>query len=232
MRIETFSIEGPVLFTPKKHGDARGFFAETFRAKDFEAAAGMKANFVQDNLSVSTEIGTLRGLHYQAPPHAQGKLVSCQKGRIMDVIIDDGPQGEELLTDPDVRFSNPNPEAFRDASSYRSQARLERNFGDKTLALTPYIRHVDLRFLRHFVPGQALEENSHWSVGVQSALYTQDWNIGLDAEYTEGRLFEFQDNPTAFSFTQGLHYDYEVESLVGAVYAQKDFYLGLSLIHI
>ena len=140
--------------------------------------------------------------------------------------IDDGPQGEELLTDPDVRFSNPNPEAFRDASSYRSQARLERNFGDKTLALTPYIRHVDLRFLRHFVPGQALEENSHWSVGVQSALYTQDWNIGLDAEYTEGRLFEFQDNPTAFSFTQGLHYDYEVESLVGAVYAQKDFYLG------
>ena len=88
MRIETFSIEGPVLFTPKKHGDARGFFAETFRAKDFEAAAGMKANFVQDNLSVSNEIGTLRGLHYQAPPHAQGKLVSCQKGRIMDVIID------------------------------------------------------------------------------------------------------------------------------------------------
>jgi len=88
MRVETFAIEGPVLFTPKQHGDKRGFFAETFRAKDFEEAAGLKANFVQDNLSVSTEIGTLRGLHYQAPPHAQGKLISCQKGRIMDVIID------------------------------------------------------------------------------------------------------------------------------------------------
>lgn len=88
MKIETFSIKGPVLFTPKQHGDKRGFFAETFRAKDFETATGVKANFVQDNLSVSTEIGTLRGLHYQAPPHAQGKLVSCQRGRIMDVIID------------------------------------------------------------------------------------------------------------------------------------------------
>ena len=88
MKFETFSIQGPVLFTPKKHGDIRGFFAETFRAKDFEAATGVKANFVQDNISVSSEIGTLRGLHYQSPPQAQGKLVSCQKGRIMDVIID------------------------------------------------------------------------------------------------------------------------------------------------
>jgi len=140
--------------------------------------------------------------------------------------IDDGAQGEELLRDPDVRFSNPNPEAFRDGKSYRSQARLERSLGDKTLALTPYARRVELRFLRHFVPGQALEKNSHSSVGLQSALFTQDWNIGLDVEYTKGKLFEFQENETVFSFTQGLHYDYEVESFVGAAYAQKDFHLG------
>ena len=88
MKTETFSIKGPVLFTPEQHGDKRGFFAETFRAKDFEEATGTAANFLQDNLSVSTQVGTLRGLHFQAPPHAQGKLVSCQKGRIMDVIID------------------------------------------------------------------------------------------------------------------------------------------------
>jgi len=112
------------------------------------------------------------------------------------------------------------------AKSYRSQARLERDLGDKTLALTPYVRRVELRFLRHFVPGQALEKNSHTSVGLQSALFTQDWNIGLDVEYTKGKLFEFQDNETVFSFTQGLHYDYEVDSFVGAAYAQKDFYLG------
>ena len=88
MKIDTFSIPGPVLFTPKKHGDARGFFAEIFRARDFETATGRKADFVQDNLSVSRQIGTLRGLHYQAPPDAQGKLVSCQHGSIMDVIVD------------------------------------------------------------------------------------------------------------------------------------------------
>jgi len=88
MKIETFSIPGPVLFTPKQHADGRGFFAETFQANIFEKATGSKAIFVQDNLSVSTDKDTVRGLHYQAPPHAQGKLVSCQRGKIMDVIVD------------------------------------------------------------------------------------------------------------------------------------------------
>ncbi len=88
MKHETFSIQGPVLFTPTQHGDERGFFAEVFKTKDFERATATASHFVQDNLSVSSEIGTLRGLHYQAPPHAQGKLVSCQKGRITDVIVD------------------------------------------------------------------------------------------------------------------------------------------------
>lgn len=88
MKIETFSIEGPVLFTPKKHMDGRGYFAETFKANTFEEATKTSANFVQDNLSVSTQIGTIRGLHFQAPPHAQGKLVSCQRGHIVDVIVD------------------------------------------------------------------------------------------------------------------------------------------------
>ena len=76
------------------------------------------------------------------------------------------------------------------------------------------------------MPGQALEKNSHSSLGLQSALFSDDWNIGADIEYTKGKLFEFQDNETVFSFTQGLHYDYEVESFVGAAYGQKNFWLG------
>ncbi|MDB2438498.1 dTDP-4-dehydrorhamnose 3,5-epimerase [Hellea sp.] len=88
METKTFSIDGPVLFTPKKFRDGRGFFAEIFKASAFEAAVGSAHNFVQDNLSVSEKTGTLRGLHYQAPPHAQGKLVSCQRGQITDVIVD------------------------------------------------------------------------------------------------------------------------------------------------
>ena len=88
MKSETFSIAGPVLFTPKLFPDSRGFFAETFKMNSFEAATGLRGAFVQDNLSVSAQAGTVRGLHFQAPPHAQGKLVSCQRGCIVDVIVD------------------------------------------------------------------------------------------------------------------------------------------------
>ena len=88
MDTKTYSIDGPALFTPKKFRDDRGFFAEIFKASAFEAAIGGELNFVQDNLSVSAKAKTLRGLHYQAPPHAQGKLVSCQRGQIIDVVVD------------------------------------------------------------------------------------------------------------------------------------------------
>ena len=132
-------------------------------------------------------------------------------------------QGNDAYLDKGISKTNPNPEAFRDGKTYRVQARFEQNFGDKTLALTPYARRAELRFLRHFVPGQALEENGHTSVGLQSAYYDEGFNIGADIEYTKGFLYEFQDNPSRFSFVQGLHYDYEVKSLVAAVYAQRQF---------
>ncbi|MBB5047016.1 dTDP-4-dehydrorhamnose 3,5-epimerase [Rhodopseudomonas rhenobacensis] len=87
MNIETLSISGLLLVTPKKHGDQRGFFSETFRADVF-AAAGGDANFVQDNHVLSTQRGVVRGLHFQTPPHAQGKLVRCTRGAILDVAVD------------------------------------------------------------------------------------------------------------------------------------------------
>lgn len=71
----------------QRFGDARGWFAETFRA-DLFAAAGIPGPFVQDNHSRSADRGTIRGLHFQADPHAQGKLVRCVKGRILDVAVD------------------------------------------------------------------------------------------------------------------------------------------------
>ncbi len=72
---------------PVRHGDARGWFSETFNAAAFRAA-GVTAEFVQDNHSRSAEAGTLRGLHYQSPPHAQGKLLRCVRGRLLDVVVD------------------------------------------------------------------------------------------------------------------------------------------------
>ena len=72
---------------PQRHGDHRGFFAETYsRRKYFEL--GIDVEFVQDNHSLSRDVGTLRGLHFQAPPHAQAKLVRCGRGAIFDVAVD------------------------------------------------------------------------------------------------------------------------------------------------
>lgn len=140
-------------------------------------------------------------------------------------------QGDDAYRDDAIRFTNPNPEAFRDGKSYRTQARFERQLEDgKTLALSPYARRAELRFLRHFVPGQALEKNGHSSIGLQSAYYDDSFNVGVDVEYSKGFLYEFQENPNRFSFVQGLHYDYEVDSFVGAIYAQKDFEILQNLV--
>ena len=75
------------LITPPRHGDHRGFFGETYSRRRF-AKHGIDVEFVQDNHSLSHFVGTLRGLHFQAPPAAQGKLVRCGRGAIFDVVVD------------------------------------------------------------------------------------------------------------------------------------------------
>lgn len=87
MDIEATPIEGVYLITPARHGDARGFFSETWNAAKL-AEAGHDWTFVQDNQSLSATKGTVRGLHYQAPPHAQAKLVRCGRGSVWDVAVD------------------------------------------------------------------------------------------------------------------------------------------------
>ncbi|MEM0946419.1 MAG: dTDP-4-dehydrorhamnose 3,5-epimerase [Pseudomonadota bacterium] len=87
MEIEQTNLPGVVILTPRRFGDARGFFCETWNA-DRMSKAGLSYNFVQDNQSVSERRGTVRGLHFQAPPHAQHKLVRCGQGAIWDVAVD------------------------------------------------------------------------------------------------------------------------------------------------
>jgi len=72
---------------PTRHGDHRGFFAETYSRRKY-SEFGIDVEFVQDNHSLSREVGTLRGLHFQSPPHAQAKLVRCGRGAIFDVAVD------------------------------------------------------------------------------------------------------------------------------------------------
>jgi len=87
MDIEETPLAGLVVITPPRFGDARGFFAETWSRPKL-AAAGIDLDFVQDNHSFSQAAGTIRGLHFQAPPRAQDKLVRCGRGRLWDVAVD------------------------------------------------------------------------------------------------------------------------------------------------
>lgn len=87
MQVTETKIPDVKIFTPKKHGDHRGFFSETYNAKTF-ADLGVELVFVQDNHSLSAEKNVLRGLHFQLPPYAQDKLVRCIRGAILDVAVD------------------------------------------------------------------------------------------------------------------------------------------------
>lgn len=143
--------------------------------------------------------------------------------------------GSDAFRDPALRRKNPNPEAFRDARAARLSSRIEIDLADdRMLAVTPYARWNDMDFLMHFLPSRALEQNGHWSLGAKTAYYIgggagapgadggvggQEIILGLDAEYTNGFLTEFQSIPTVFSFTQGLHYDYEIDQIALAPYA-------------
>lgn len=87
MILEPTSLPDVLILTPRRHGDARGHFSEVWNRQTL-ARLGIDIDFVQDNHSLSRQAGTVRGLHFQAPPHAQAKLVRCGAGAILDVAVD------------------------------------------------------------------------------------------------------------------------------------------------
>jgi len=87
MQIEDTPLFGVKILTPNRFGDARGFFSESWNRKVL-ADRGIALDFVQDNHSMSAQVGTVRGLHFQAPPAAQDKLVRCGQGALFDVAVD------------------------------------------------------------------------------------------------------------------------------------------------
>ena len=87
IEVKKTDIEGVLIIEPKVFGDARGYFLESFNAKEFAEKTGLNINFVQDNESMSS-YGVMRGLHFQTPPYTQSKLVRCVKGAVLDVAVD------------------------------------------------------------------------------------------------------------------------------------------------
>ena len=105
--ITPLAIPDVLLITPKRHGDARGWFAETWSRKAM-LAAGVDTHFLQDNQAFNSLKGTLRGLHFQKAPHAQGKLVRVLRGAIYDVVVDIR-QGSATYGNGSARPSPPRP---------------------------------------------------------------------------------------------------------------------------
>jgi dTDP-4-dehydrorhamnose 3,5-epimerase len=87
MIVTKTEIDEVVIIEPRKFGDSRGFFSEVFNAKLLRDHIG-DLDFVQDNHSLSEKKGTLRGIHFQAPPRAQDKLIRCIRGSILDIAVD------------------------------------------------------------------------------------------------------------------------------------------------
>ncbi|AQA19370.1 TonB-dependent receptor [Halioglobus japonicus] len=133
--------------------------------------------------------------------------------------------GYKAYADEDLKDTNPNPEAYRDARSVRAYSRMSRDLdGQNTLVVTPYLRDNSMEFLMHFLPWQPVEENGHTSLGLQSALHTEAgnwaWTNGADLDYTDGWLKETQAEPFSPNQPAGVHYDYQVDALSAALFSQ------------
>jgi dTDP-4-dehydrorhamnose 3,5-epimerase len=87
MKVVETALADVKVYFPKRIGDDRGYFSEWYNARDL-AAAGLDRRFVQDNVVLSRQPGTVRGLHFQTPPHAQGKLIGVLRGAAFDVVVD------------------------------------------------------------------------------------------------------------------------------------------------
>lgn len=143
-------------------------------------------------------------------------------------------QGFEAYEDPELRSINPNPEAYRDSQSVRAYSRMRWQMSDQTVwQLTPYFRYNQMEFLMHFLPWQPVENNGHRSFGVQG-MYQHQWenvsvSVGADVDWTEGWLKEEQANGFAPHLPQGVHYDYEVDALNYALYADVNWQVTAQL---
>ena len=145
-------------------------------------------------------------------------------------------QGPDAYKDEDIAKSNPNPEAYRDAWSARAGARLSRDFSGGTLTLTPYAHTQSMIFAQHFLPNGGVEKNGSTGGGLM-ARYEREasdrltYRIGADVDVASGWLKEIQPDPFGFfpgdsRFPQGKHYDYTVDTLMGAVWGELDFALS------
>jgi len=141
--------------------------------------------------------------------------------------------GADAYKDEDIAKTNPSPEAYRDAWSARLGARLERPLGEGTLVLLPYAHSQAMIFSQHFLPNGGVEKNGHTGAGLM-ARYEQELSdnvtlrVGGDVDLATGYLREIQPDPFGFfpgdtRFPQGVHYDYDVDTTVAALWTELEW---------
>ncbi len=145
-------------------------------------------------------------------------------------------QGPDAYEDRAIARGNDDPLAYRDAWSARGAIRLERQVSGGSLAITPFARTQYMDFRQHFLPNRSFEENGHSAIGVMTryereASETVTWRAGFDADFATGYLEETQPDPFGFfpgdaRFPVGTHYDYTVDTQMGALWGELDLALS------
>lgn len=107
MRFEPLEIEGAYKITPELHEDSRGYFTRTYCRREF-LANGLNHDFVQESISFNRAKGTFRGMHFQVSPHEEVKLVRCQKGKALDIILDLRKESKSYMQWQSFEISNEN----------------------------------------------------------------------------------------------------------------------------
>ena len=142
-------------------------------------------------------------------------------------------QGVDAYKDEDIAKTNPNPEAYRDATAVRANVRFETDIGQDKLVITPFGISQRMKFIQHFLPDQSTEENGQDSLGIMTRYEFGPsefrWSLGVDLQYADGYLTETQTRPSFGgpvgnpTFPQGVHYDYTVNTLTTGLYAEVDW---------
>jgi len=136
-------------------------------------------------------------------------------------------QGREAYRNEAISVANANPEAYRDAWAARANVRFEKDLEGGVLTVTPFAITQRMIFIQHFLPDQSTEKNGHDSFGVMSRYdFGSDvvrWSVGADVQAADGFLKEIQSRATFGVFPKGVHYDYDVKTLMAAAYAEVDW---------
>jgi len=184
----------------------------------------------------NTDVLQIKGSGVAETVFAGWNVTAWGSGSYLEQETADFIQGPDAYEDRDLAKANDDPLAFRDAWSARGAIRLERDFAGGALTLTPFARTQEMEFRQHFLPYRGFEKNGHTAIGVMSrydriASDALTWRIGGDVDLATGYLRETQPEPFGFfpgdsRFPVGIHYDYDVDTIVGAIWGEADIALS------